>query len=476
MQTTSLCLLQYTQGRWLMSNSLRNILLQEVRDKFPKIDWRLGSVVRELIIEPLAKLGDEVDKYINTAKASLDVMNICENPTENEEALNAWAERLGITPPVSKVSSGTVRIVRKNAETLVVPAGTQFIWNDEVVVYTTDTYTLTSPGKNTGSANRIEYISYYGSAFSADIPVSCYPDTGHSLSEGAPLNWTGAPTDVYDIHIGSAVSGGSETYTLYEKAAQIQDALTPDSLSGEACIKKALRRNFPEFVSDVIVGDKDISKPYAVSLYIKPTRSLQQFEIPLAIKEGRGTIDGCGIHSILEIFDSAGVVHKAAIKTSEDFGDTGSVADIALSDDTISGDFKARVVGFSAYKEINTWLIGAAKSTPFEFNLKLPAVGVVSVICPAKTSDYSGARTEVAGFISSIPMNGTSSDSDIIKILQNHDITVTGPIIYSVSVYHNMNKTVKTMFGGLSPDTLRYYTSSPVAFYSNDNLVEIKSA
>jgi hypothetical protein len=458
-----------------MSNSLRNILLQEVRDKFPKLDWNLGSVVRELVIEPLSKLGDDLDQYIANAKASLDVQNICANPTKYEDELDEWVDRLGISPPETRASSGTVRITKESPDRMVIPAGTQFSWNDEVVVYTQETYVATKVGSDQDLDNRLEYVSYGGSAFSVDIPVIGYVGGG-SVASGAPLNWSGAPDDVYDIHVGSAISGGVSSFNVHEKAAKILDALTPDALSGEACIRKALRLNFPDYVRDVVVGEKDVKKPYAVSLYVKPVNSFQQFDVDVKLTDGKGVVDGCGINKVTELFGPDGASYNFSADYSDDFGDTGSTATLITKNLTLSGMFKARVVGFSEYRNINAWLVRAAKSTPFEFNLKMPVVGMVSMICSAPNADYSSARSDIAEFVSSLPLDGTSTDSDIAKILSKYDADQYGAVVYSVSAHWKNEHTVKTMFGGISSDALRHYTSIPVAFYSNDNLVEIKNA
>ena len=61
-----------------MNSSLFDALLQSMRDRFPKLSWKLGSVIRTLLLEPLVSISDEITKYsdklanISNIKAFLD--------------------------------------------------------------------------------------------------------------------------------------------------------------------------------------------------------------------------------------------------------------------------------------------------------------------------------------------------------------------------------------------------------------------
>lgn len=458
-----------------MSDSLRSVILQEVKAKFPSIDWKLGSVVRELVVEPLAKLGDILDSYVNKAKTSLDVSSICNQPERYEEELDAWLERLNIVPVQSAQSTGTVRIMRTNPEDLTIAAGTLFTWDDSVGLYVEDTYNVTRY-PNPLLTNNIIYRSYDDVVFSVDIPVTCSEYSNASLGSGAPLNWQGAPTDVYDIHVGSAVSGGSGSVGASEKARLIADALTPDSLTGEACVRKILRRNFPSIVKDVVMGDKDIKKPYAVSLYIKPVNSIREFDISTDFVNGKANIDGCGVYSVLGVYDGENRAQTGvSVKYPDDLGENGSKVSIELLSSVNSGKYTVRVLGFPEYPELAAWLDAESKATPFSFSLKTPAVVLVKMNMRIIGDDNPGAKTIIADAINDLSINSGLSDTIVEQIVGQYNIGLVNAIAYSMNVYDKSRNFVKTSFKSVSPESLRYTVNSPIVTYSQTNLIEMIS-
>lgn len=459
-----------------MSESLRSVLLQEIKAKFPAIDWSLGSVVRELVIEPLAKLGDILESHISAAKSTLDVSTICGQPEMYEEELDAWISRLGIIPPSLELSTGTVRIMRTSPEDLTIVEGTQFSWNDKVLVYAVDTYNVTKDAKD-GVTNNLTYKNYNDAAFSVDIPVRCSSYSAESLGSGAPLNWETAPSDVYDVHVGSTISGGFGFFGPQEKARMVLDAITPDAFSGESCIRKALRRNFPQLVCDVVVGPKDIKKPYAVSLYIKPVNSIREFEVPVMVLEGDAVINGCGVYRVNELFDASGNSIPFSVNYPEDLGCSDSKISMELQISVESGTgFVARVLGFPEYAELDGWLKGVSKSTPFTFNLKPPAVGIVKLFMVVDGSPEDVPASTISDLVSESSIDASLADSKFEQLLVNYTGKLTRPIIYSVDVLNKNNTQTYTMFKSVSPPALRYTTNTPLALYSQSNLVEITSA
>ena len=63
-----------------MSDTLRTIIFQELRARYPDVDWTLGSTIRELVAEPVAELGDIASQYIAEAESRLDIVKMLDNP------------------------------------------------------------------------------------------------------------------------------------------------------------------------------------------------------------------------------------------------------------------------------------------------------------------------------------------------------------------------------------------------------------
>ena len=123
-----------------MSDTLRTIIFQELRARYPDVDWTLGSTIRELIAEPVAELGDIASQYIAEAESRLDIVKMLDNPTQYADAINALAKKLGIVSPETVSATGTVRILLDSVPSvLVIAKGTQFTWGTVRLTTTAET-------------------------------------------------------------------------------------------------------------------------------------------------------------------------------------------------------------------------------------------------------------------------------------------------------------------------------------------------
>ena len=455
-----------------MSESLRNILQQEIRDKFPGLDWRLGSVFRELVVEPLCKLADKLDSSIASATASLDVKTICENPLEYEEELDSWLSRLGLTINKNPKSTGMVRIICSSGDRIKIPRNTAFTWNGEIAVYVSEDLAISSVADPNRLSTDIAFNSYNGLMYSADIPVSSSDTYGGTLDVDTPLNWVGAPAQVHDIYISSAVSGGRTMITAADKANILMSSFTQDGMSGTAGIKKCLIRNFPNVVQDAKTGK--FVKGEGVNIYIKPTKQPAEFEVSaLTDTNGVTTISGCGIYRVVSVYSVSDGKYLDYSYTYE--GSVGSSSSsIKIETDKTREAINIKVLGFGEYSAIKSWLDGEGVGSPFSFNLAVPAVGSVKLSSTVSGTVPAAARTEISEYITALPIDSTVSGSDISKILSKYGVFLTRSPVFSISVLHRGITRVYTD-NGISGGLLGMLDGDPLALYANENSIELKN-
>lgn len=242
-------------------NNMFDVLFQSIKDKFPKLNWKLGSVVRSLIVDPLEQLSADVNSYVAKLTLATDLNNLLNNPVGRDEELDRWLVELGITLPAQPASTGTVAIICDALDPdLIVPAGTEFSWNDGTSLLAAETVT----GDN---------LEKYGrNMFRMEVPVTSYSDHTTTLSSGCPLVWGSAPDTVIDIFVATPVSGGLRVNSVQAKAALIRAALQQPLVCGESAILATLIRKFGTTIVDVRVG-KNINAPdssgYVTPLYVK---------------------------------------------------------------------------------------------------------------------------------------------------------------------------------------------------------------
>ena len=456
-----------------MSNSLRSIIIQELRARFPDIDWKLGSLVRELVVEPLAKLGDILDSHIKKAESVMDLEGIQNYPAEHKEEIDTWMTRLGLHGFEAKESTGAIAIVSETGEPMTVLAGTVFSWGDDEISLVADTTKL-------WGGNGEPYNKQGEGVYVAEINVTGLSEQGGSLSSGIPINWVGAPKHVYDIYTKTAITGGRPEQSYQEKADMIVNALSIKSFVGEECISNALQRKFPgEVVDAVVLADKRTRNIGEVTLCVKPFNPPYTTSAPDIIKtdkDGRTYVRvvANSVAKIIDVHDSHNIPCPIVeVRRVEDGNNAVLYAYISGARD---GD-KAIVYyeGMPIIDTCNKWLQQSVQGLPFIYNVVAPQVVVLSLHIPTNDTISVAAKTAIQSYINAKPLDATVADNEIIALLRDYGITVTGNIIYSTAVDNNTKtQAVSATMGGVSATGDLWSDGRAVALYTyidkiNDN-------
>lgn len=232
-----------------MSN-IFNTVFQTIKAELPNINWSLGSVVRTLVVDPLAHISDALDS-VKAEQAVYNELDVAlASPADYEDVLDVWMTRLNIDTPTDTRSTGTVVIARSNAESMTIAAGTVFQWGSEIQLVADSTTTW---------GMGIEPLKYKteipAALYIAEVPVTASTQIPVTLSSGSPINWAGASNDILDVYIGKPVSGGVYL-TAESKANLISAHLASPSVCGSDGIRSSLLRKYPTRIVDAQVGDR----------------------------------------------------------------------------------------------------------------------------------------------------------------------------------------------------------------------------
>jgi hypothetical protein len=237
-----------------------DVLFQCVKDRFPKLNWKLGSVIRSLLIDPLEKIGSEVDAYSTKLKQNSELQRIIDDPIGKNDELDYWMYQLGLQLPATKSARGEVTLCLSSTDVdFTVPVGAAFTWNDGTLLRAEKAVQVN--GKTVDKDNR-----------TIAVPVISAADIAVDIQEGASVVWDAAPDSVVDMYVSSAITGGLTSDSENSKAALIRATLVQPSVCGADAILSAMIRKFGTTIVDVKLGP--ISKLSAglaseVSLYIK---------------------------------------------------------------------------------------------------------------------------------------------------------------------------------------------------------------
>lgn len=458
-----------------MAESLSTIIFQELRTAYPSVDWEVGSVIRELIAEPVATLGNLADQYVNEAEQRLNLSAILNNPSQYTTELNLWMDRLGLSATRNRAAAGTARLMMTKLSVPVsIMEGTILFWNDvQLMVSETTTWFVSEDGES-------NVLTYRGpNAYEAVIPVTAYDQSNLALSEGTPLNWPDAPNSVYDICVGSAITGGRVEMTDAEKAAAIRDVLFPPSFSGEYGMNAALRRRLPLVVNSVKPSRKTDSTVGQVPVYVKTINAPEVWDIKTTCYQDRQdvvcTIDGTGVYEVVDVYNRYGVPHAFQYSMSQTTGDAGSTVRVVLDSVEANTDVKVRVRGLKTLSAVQTVFASEEASTPYTFLSKLPAIVRVDIELHVAAGDTvtDDIQNELQTYISSLPL-GTDAlnDSTLTVFLRERGITLTSATFYTARVLYGDSPRTVTATGGISLNGLLMTAAAkPIAVYCfNDGI------
>lgn len=449
-----------------MSESLRSVIIQELRTRFPAINWKLGSLVRELIVEPLARLGDILDSSIQKAESRLDLSSIYKDPIRHKEAIDTWMSVLNITTPENKSSIGKIVILSESGESMTVLAGTVFTWGDNLSLVATESTYWGDNGK--------PFIKYGEGAYAAEIDVMSVADYGVSLSQGSPINWDGAPAHVYDIYTSTAITGGRAELSYQEKANLIKSAMSTKSFVGEDCISNAIQRAFPEEVVDAVVLPKrNADRPYETIISIKPVNPPGAFYISSVVcKDTEDApfvlIRDPGVTSVVAVKDSQGIPCPVSrVKYTKNPNTMITEITVYILGVKVGDSVSVECSGFDVIDRCASWLNQDVNGLPFKYSVVAPAVTVISVYIPTTADLTLDVKTAIQTYINTKPLDTSLSDNEIIDILSSYGITTTGSIIYSASTLNNVgSNAVSTSVGGINIAGNSWATGRATAMYT----------
>lgn len=454
-------------------DNIFDVVLQGMRDSFPKLNWKLGSVIRTLLVEPLKVVNSQVEKYTKQYEDSLNLEALVNSPAGKDTELNLWMARLGIAEAEPTPATGTVAIILTNNINMTVVEGARFTWNDEITLYATRR-------TDWGPVNR-SYKQLSADAYLAEIEVTTLPGAAISLNSGSPVNWDNAPEEVSDIYIHSPVSGGHSNGPQ-DKAAAIRALLAAPTACGEDSIRAAILRQYGNRLCDAAIGPRIVDRLSTVSLYLKQSSMpvVGSYRIvPTVVKSTtedklRFKVDTEGVIEVLGAYTNSGIPVSWELKNSLSvgtLGDSGSyrVYEASYTNPT-AFEYSVEVKKYADATAAVGWLNSTQWGLPFKVVTKLPAFADISLqINTGGVPLSANAKNAICEYINGSRLNDTISDNEIKSILTTFGYSVTGTIIFVGKIQYGDKTTSATSAGSLSLMGRLLINDVPVAMYCNAN-------
>lgn len=451
-------------------NKLGTYLFQELRTSYPTIDWSLGSVARELWLEPLAAMAQKIDCYIEAAKRDLNIDALITTPEENKERIEELAASYGINTTLNIKGTGTIALSLNSDSDIAISKGTTFTWLDQAVIVPYNIYGTANEATDTNSAVRVLFKQIAPGCFELDIPVETFEDHGVTLECGATLNWSNAPDSVYDIRVKSPVTGGRKTDSLIETAQKIKARMFPASYTGEALLNTALLGMFPLDYNSCVLGEPVGDN---ACVYIKPKRLPEIITINCLV---RNTAQGLqcvisntpGCIAVKKVYTETGNI--IPFEVSVDDRAACNVYTITLEPTTETADELTDticcvdILKYTQYEKFFDALNQGMSGLPYGYKLKTPINKYVTLTayCKGNPLNNSSLISALQKKINDLPITTASlTDSMFTSVFKAFSVILTGPIQYTVdSGFQRLETTVNGF-------TSKYQNSDPIAYWSS---------
>ena len=252
-------------------SEISTLLYQYLTTQFSKLDWKPGSVIRELVAEPMVKLSEQATAELNRVYDSIDIQRLLDNPEQYSDEITELFNTFGLSSPPASASTGFVQLLLNvdpataGTYSFTINDGASFTYED-VTLMVTANYTVSTTTPTTSNQLLLSHLQ--GTVYSVIVPVTSVND-GISLSEGTSLGWNGINADVYSATVYDQITGGVSTYTATQKINKIRQQLVPQSLTCREGILRAINEYSEDLAVDCLPVARSVSG--GANIYVKTT-------------------------------------------------------------------------------------------------------------------------------------------------------------------------------------------------------------
>lgn len=291
------------------------LLVTMIRTKYPKLDLRRGTVLRDLLIDADAAVGAMFAAQADEQRQSSSLLVLSERAEAGEEVdagdVNAVLSNFNMESVSGTKAKGYVRVlVSSDSTSHTVLAGVQFKTVDDVYfTVTSDTTASNNPAgeevKQHESGPGLDTFWYL-------VPVEAdEPGANGNLVQGFALEPTTALADFVSASAYAAFSGGSDLEALDKTVDRIKSSLAVRALTTQSAVEAQLRDRYDNTENPIVAVSvcgygnpaqrRDKHNPFGVAVGGRADIYVRNFtELPVADnKQLTGTLtkdhgDGTG--------------------------------------------------------------------------------------------------------------------------------------------------------------------------------------
>jgi hypothetical protein len=225
---------------------LKNYIINRFRTLNPELDFSEGSVLRDVLLEPLAQI---LQSYQSDHETVLSKLTLSDVAQMSEEELDAIATNFLITRNQGDIAIGKIKLYFNSPTSITIPANTRFTTSSGVAVETISNYTITRGDMELN----IEEFPLYNTD---EINVHSI-NTGEdaNLEIGTPLNLQSSlSTTPSRAEVSEELTGGLDHETNEQFYLRLLNTVFNKTLASSAAIRDKIMSHLPSVRDVEVVG------------------------------------------------------------------------------------------------------------------------------------------------------------------------------------------------------------------------------
>lgn len=409
--------------------TIADFIFTTLKNRFPDLNWKVGSTLRELIAAPLVTVTESAMINLDSQINLTNINDLSELNAEQLTIIDDLFYRLSLQRNETVMATGTVTVLVNSINAPTILEGTMFTYND-VTVAVARTVEPSAVPSSSEFYTPLRQVGYETYAF--EVSVACVT-VNSTLSKGTALIWAEAPDTVDSLTITNPLSGGSSGLTYESKISMIRDYLSPNILNMNEGLTKLLRSSLSGTVADCMYA-KDMNEPVKTYVYLKTLKAPGTFYTQSeAIKQGdyysvRKTIPG--------VIDVAAIYVNGEKKTiiNKKITHNDVYCEVALNSDNPVVAVDVELYGLSDALKVQEFIDGYTIGTPYNWEVIAPDTFDISLEFKYKGSTlYVSQLQEICERFQSMPLNVRLSDGYLSQILSEYGATLVGTCTYTIT-------------------------------------------
>lgn len=348
-------------------NAAELALIALIRSKYPTLDLRSGTVLRDTLVRTDASIAALHTAQVEQLRRLMSLPTIVEDGTAEAEDLNKILANFNMTQNTGSAATGRIKIKVDSARTYTLAPGTVFATFEGLQFQTADlVVALTTPGAGETQLYANGDGSYH---FLADV-VAMAEGSAYNIAQGTALDPVSSMYGYVSASAYTNFTTGLDGETVQEAVTRIPAALSHRALTNRTAVEAMLRARFEGTATAIQaiavqgMGDdamrRDKHNVFGVAVGGRSDVYVRTFTAPsVLVLEKTGTRTGDGTYSFEIGSDAPGfyairsIGDKAGAVASYSFTETRT-----QSDDTTWHDLLPADVPFTVFQTSTVTVTG----------------------------------------------------------------------------------------------------------------------